>query len=95
MGVRQVADPNPSPGDLHSASIIIETSSRDITITAASQERHEMWFNVRPVFAVDQQLLILCETGDQLPSRSSRCSLSSQAVLINTVWRSVYPATPI
>ena len=49
MGVRQIVDPNPYPEGLHSASIIIETSNRDITITASSRERHEMWYNVRVI----------------------------------------------
>ena len=53
MGVRQIVDPNPYPEGLHSASIIIETSNRDITITASSRERHDMWFNVSPSLSVD------------------------------------------
>ncbi|KAM0787716.1 hypothetical protein ACM66B_003775 [Microbotryomycetes sp. NB124-2] len=44
-GVSQVLDPNPFPPGLHQSSIIIHTPNRELKITAATRERHDMWFN--------------------------------------------------
>jgi Meiotic cell cortex C-terminal pleckstrin homology len=46
-GVRDVLDPNPMPPGLHQYSIVISTPQREMKFTAPTQERHEIWLNVR------------------------------------------------
>lgn len=46
-GVSQVFDPNPYPPGMHQNSLIVKTPGREIKLTAATKERHDMWFKVR------------------------------------------------
>lgn len=44
-GVRQVVDPNPYPPGLHQHSIVLVTPQREVKITAATQDRHKLWYD--------------------------------------------------
>lgn len=44
-GVRVEADSNPNPPGLYQKSIIVHTGQREIKLTAASKEKHDMWLS--------------------------------------------------
>lgn len=45
MGVESVDDPCPFPAGLYQKSIIVKTEGRDIKLTCATRQRHNIWFN--------------------------------------------------